>query len=87
VSAQELKSVTDKWRSCVDSAAVRYSKSAESAPVVAHLAALSCVAAKKEVWDVVSQQDSPSFADNYVEAIEKHYLDRVAVNVIEMRLR
>lgn len=46
---------------------------------VARLAALACAAEKKQVWQVVSVQDSASFADNYVEAVENHYLDRVAV--------
>ena len=31
-----------KWKSCVDTTAIRYSKSTESALVVARLAAFSC---------------------------------------------
>jgi hypothetical protein len=39
--AQEWRPAVDKWRSCADAAAARYSKSTESAPVVAQLAAVS----------------------------------------------
>lgn len=86
-SAQEWRAAADKWRSCADAAAVRYSKSAESAPVVARLAALACVAEKKQAWELVSQKDGANVADDYVEAMERRYIDRLSVNVIEMRLR
>jgi hypothetical protein len=86
-SAQEWKPTVDKWRSCADAAAVRYSKSTESAPVAARLAALSCAAEKKQVWQAVSQQDSPGFADDYVETSERRYIDVLSVNIIEMRLK
>jgi hypothetical protein len=66
---------------------VRYSKSAESAPVVARLAALACVAERKQACELVSQKDRANVADDYVEAMERRYIDRLSVNVIEMRLR
>jgi hypothetical protein len=86
-SAQEWRAATEAWRSCADAAAVRYSKSAESAPVVARLAALACAAEKKKVWELLSQKDGASVADDYVEAMERRYIDHLSINVIEMRLR
>ena len=62
-------------------------KSAEGAPVVARLAALACAAEKKKVWELLSQSDGANVADDYVEAMERRYIDRFSVNVIEMRLR
>ena len=86
-SAQEWKPALDKWRSCADASAIRYSKSTESAPVAARLAALSCVTEKKQVWDAMSQSDSAKFADDYVETVERHYIDVLSVKIIEMRLK
>jgi len=86
-SAQEWRAAADKWRSCADAAAVRYSKSAESAPVVARLAALACADDKKKTWEMVSKTDGKSVADDYVDAMERRYIDRLSVDVIEMRLR
>jgi len=86
-SAQELKPAVDKWRSCADAAAVRSSKSAESAPVVARLAALACAAEKRQVWQAVLQQDGASFAVDFVGTMERRYMDRLSVDVIEMRFR
>jgi len=86
VSAQELRAAADKWRSCADAAAARYSKSAESAPVVARLAALACAAEKKKVWELLSQSDGANVADDYVEAMERRYIDRLSVNVIARRM-
>ena len=85
--AQEWKPAMEKWRSCADAAAERYSKSTESAPVVARLAALSCVTEKKQVWDAMSRSDSAKFADDYVETVERHYIDVLSVKIIEMRLK
>jgi hypothetical protein len=86
-SAQEWKSAVEKWRTCADAAAVRYSKSTESAPVAARLAALSCATEKKQVWQSVSEHDSAHFADDYVETVERHYIDILSVKIIEMRLQ
>jgi hypothetical protein len=66
---------------------MRYSKSAESAPVVARLAALACVAEQKRAWELVSQKEGANVADDYVEAMERRYIDRLSVDVMEMRLR
>lgn len=66
-SAQDVKSAVDKWQACADAAAARYSKSPESAPVVARLAALACTAEKKEALQAVSQRDGSSFAYEYIE--------------------
>ena len=86
-SAQEWKSAVDKWRSCADAAAARYSKSTESAPVAARLAAMACDAEKKKTWQAVSQQDGANFADDYVDTMERRYIDRLSISIIEMRLR
>lgn len=86
-SAQELRAAADKWRSCADGAAVRYSKSTESAAAVARLAALACAAEKKKVWELLSHSDGANVADDYVEAMERRYIEVLSVNVIEMRLR
>ena len=86
-SAQEWRPVLDKWRACADAAAVRYAKSTESAPVAARLAILSCVAEKKATLEAVKQVESPSFAEDYVDTLERRYTDILAVKVMEMRLR
>jgi hypothetical protein len=86
-SAQEWKPTIEKWRSCADAAAARYSKSSETAQEVARLAALACNAEKKQANQAVSQVEGAGFADQYIEAAERHYIDRLSVNVIEMRLR
>jgi hypothetical protein len=85
-SAQEWKAAIEKWRSCADAAAARFSKSSESALAVARLAALSCSAEKKQATQAVSQTDGAAFADEYIETAERHYIDRLSVKVIEMRL-
>jgi hypothetical protein len=85
-AAQDWKPAVDKWRACGDAAAARYSKSTESAPVVARLAALACQEEKKQASQAVSLVEGSSFADQFVEAAERHYVDRLSVNVIEMRL-
>jgi hypothetical protein len=51
------------------------------------LAALACNAEKKQANQAVSQVEGAAFADQFIEAAERHYLDRLSVNVIEMRLR
>jgi hypothetical protein len=84
--AQEWKQAVEKWRTCADAAAARYSKSTESAPVVARLAALACSSEKKQAAQAVSQVEGVAFADQFIEAAERHYVDRLSVNVIEMRL-
>lgn len=86
-SAQEWRPVLEKWRACADAAAVRYAKSTESAPVVARLAILSCVAEKKAALDAVKQVESASFTEEYIDTLERKYIDVLAVRVIEMRLR
>lgn len=86
VAQQDSKQAIDKWRACADAAATRYAKSTESAPVVARLAALACVAERKQVAQAVSQQDGEHFAEEYVDTAEKHYIDRLSVKVIELRL-
>ena len=85
-SAQEWKPAIEKWRSCADAAAARYSKSSESAQEVARLVALACSAEKKQAGQAVSQVEGVAFADQYIEAAERYYVDRLSVNVIEMRL-
>jgi hypothetical protein len=85
--AQEWRPAVEKWKSCADVTAVRYSKSTESAPVVARLAAQSCVAEKREALAAVSQKEGARFADDYIDTAERYYIDRLAVDVMEMRLR
>lgn len=85
--AQEWKPAIEKWRGCADAAASRYSKSSESAQDVARLAALACRTEKKEATLAVSQVEGIAFADQFIEAAERHYIDRLSINVIEMRLR
>jgi hypothetical protein len=85
-SAQEWRTAADKRRSCADAAAVRYSKSKESAAAVARLAALACTAEKRQTWEIVKRSESASFADDYVDAMERRYIDRLSVDVMEMRL-
>jgi hypothetical protein len=58
-SAQEWKPVLEKWQACADAAAVRYAKSTESAPVVARLAILSCVAEKEQLWKLSNWLKAP----------------------------
>jgi hypothetical protein len=84
-SAQEWKPVLEKWRACADAAAVRYAKSTESAPVVARLAILSCVAERKAALEAVKQVESATFTEDYIDTLERRYI--VAVRVMEMRLR
>jgi hypothetical protein len=86
-SAQDWKSAIEKWRGCADAAAARYSKSNETAQEVARLAALACGAEKTQAVQAVSQSDGVAFAEEYIETAERHYMDRLSVNVVEMRLR
>jgi hypothetical protein len=86
-SAQEWKPAIEKWRSCADAAASRYSKTSESAQEVARLAALACHPEKKEANQAVSRVEGVAFADQFIEAAERHYVDRLSVTVIEMRVR
>ena len=86
-SAQEWRPTVEKWRACADAAAERYSKSTESAPVAARLAALACNDEKKEALKAVSQREGASFADQYIESAERYYVDVLSVRIIEMRLR
>jgi hypothetical protein len=86
-SAQEWKPVLEKWQACADAAAVRYAKSTESAPVAARLAILSCVAEKRATLEAVKQVESPSFAEDYIDTLERKYIDVLAVRIVEMRLR
>jgi hypothetical protein len=86
VVAQDWKPAVDKWRACGDAAAARYSKSSESAPIVARLAALACYDEKKQATQAVSQVEGSAFADQFIEAAERHYVDRLSVSVMEMRL-
>jgi hypothetical protein len=85
--AQDSKSEIAKWRACADAAAARYAQSTESAPVVARLAALSCVAEKRKAVQAVAKEDGDRFADEWVETIERRYIDHLSVDVMEMRLR
>ena len=85
--AQEWKPAIEKWRACADANAVRYSKTAESAPVVARLAALACDAEKKEALRAIAERDGNLFAQDYVETAERYYIDRLSINIMEMRLR
>jgi hypothetical protein len=50
------------------------------------LVALACSAEKKQAGQAVSQVEGVAFADQYIEAAERYYVDRLSVNVIEMRL-
>lgn len=85
--AQEWRPTIDKWRSCAEAAAARYVKSTESAPVVARLAALACSDEKKEALQAVTQREGASFAEQFIDSAERHYVDVLSVRVIEMRLR
>ncbi|MCK1512943.1 hypothetical protein IVB22_10215 [Bradyrhizobium sp. 190] len=84
--AQEWKPAIEKWRACADAAAVRYSKSSESAPVVARLAALACHDEKTKASQAIVQVEGAAFGEQYIEAAERYYVDRLSVNVMEMRL-
>jgi hypothetical protein len=77
----------EKWRACADAAAKRYSKSAESAPVVARYAIMSCHEEKKEASQALIKEQGPRFADEFIEAAERRYSDLLAIDVIEMRLK
>jgi hypothetical protein len=83
-SAQEWRPSVDKWRSCADAAAARYSKTAESAPVAARLAGLSCANEKKQIWQAVSQHDGARFADDYVDTVERSYGDSLEVRGLDV---
>jgi hypothetical protein len=85
--AQEWKPVVAKWRACADATAARYSKSAESAAAVARLAALACHEEKKQASQAVVQVEGAAFGEQFIEAAERHYIDRLSVNVMEMRLK
>lgn len=76
-----------KWRACADAAAKRFSKSAESAPVVARYAIMSCSDERKATTDALIQEQGPRFADEFIEAAERRYTDLLALDVIEMRLK
>ena len=77
----------EKWRACADAAAIRYSKSAESAPVVARYAIMSCHDEKKAASQALIQEQGPRFAEEFIEAAERRYTDLLAIDVIEMRLK
>ncbi len=77
----------EKWRACADAAAIRYSKSAESAPVVARYAIMSCRDEKKAASQALIQEQGARFAEEYIETVERRYTDLLAIDVIEMRLK
>ncbi|KAB0266940.1 hypothetical protein [Microvirga brassicacearum] len=77
----------EKWRACADAAAKRFSKSAESAPVVARYAIMSCHDEKKEASQALIQEQGSRFAEEFVEAAERRYTDLLAIDVIEMRIK
>jgi hypothetical protein len=77
----------EKWRACADAAAARYSKSAESAPVVARYAIMSCHDEKKAASEALIQEQGPRFAEEFIEAAERRYTDLLAIDIIEMRLK
>jgi len=85
-SAQDWTPVLKKWQAYADGAAARYAKSTESAPVAARLAILSCVAEKKETLEAVKRVESATFAEDYIDTLERKYVDVLAVRIIEMRL-
>src|ERR1044072_5456673 len=85
--AQDSKSEIAKWRACADATAARYAQSTESAPVVARLAAIACIAEKRKVTEAVAKEDGERFAGEYVDSIERRYIDYLSVDVIELRLR
>jgi hypothetical protein len=59
-SAQERRAAADKWRSCADAAAVRYSKSTESAAAVVRSAALACPAEKGKLGKLSNRAKAPA---------------------------
>ena len=77
----------EKWRACADAAAIRYSKSAESAPVVARYAIMSCRDEKKAASQALIQEQGSRFAEEFIDAAERRYTDLLAIDVIEMRLK
>jgi hypothetical protein len=77
----------EKWRACADAAAKRFSKSAESAPVVARYAIMSCHDERKATSEALIQEQGSRFAEEFVEAAERRYTDLLALDVIEMRLK
>jgi hypothetical protein len=77
----------EKWRACADAAAIRYSKSAESAPVVARYAIMSCQEEKRAATQALIQERGTRFAEEYIEVAERRYTDFLAIDVIEMRLK
>jgi hypothetical protein len=42
---------------------------------------------KGQAVQAVARQDGERFAEEYVETIERRYVDQLTLNVIEMRLR
>jgi hypothetical protein len=54
---------------------------------VARLAALACDTEKRQAAEAVTKQDGPRFADEYVETIERRYIDHLSFDVMETRLR
>ncbi|WP_091857184.1 hypothetical protein [Bosea robiniae] len=76
-----------KWRSCADATAKRYAKSAESAPVVARYAIMSCHDEKKAAAQALTEEQGSRFADEFIETLERRYTDLLAIDVIELRLK
>ena len=86
-AAQEWRPVAEKWRACADATAVRYAKSTESAPVAARLAMLSCVDERKATMEAVKEVEKARFAEDYLETLERRYVDILSIRIMEMRLR
>jgi len=77
----------EKWRACADAKAKLYAKTAESAPVAARYAIMSCHDEKKAAAQALVQEQGPRFAEEFVEAAERRYTDLLAIDIIEMRIK
>jgi hypothetical protein len=84
---EESKVALKKWRACADATAARYAKSTEAAQVVSRYAIMSCRAEKQAAWQALSQESGAHFADEFIESAERRYIDLLAIDVIEMRLK
>ena len=84
-SAQEWRPVAEKWRACADAQRTvrkKYRKCSGVGTVTTVLRRR-----EKATMEAVKQVESASFAEDYIETLERRYIDVLAVRVVEMRLR
>ena len=87
-AAQDWKPAVDKWRACGDGRGARlFEKHARVRPW-SH-ASRHWLATRRKEASLASHfagRRLSGFADQFIEAAERHYVDRLSVNVMEMRL-